>query len=257
MQTKLRGILVQKVPYRDRDLVGKVLLESGELASIFFYGGRGGGKKRKSSILELGYCLNIELKKGGRKAQHALTASEWQLHWHHQHIRFNYRAFTQLNFFLEFARKLAVDANLDFEGPAVHQNDGVYRVLSNALYFLDESVKNSWDPISHYFLFLGKMLFEMGVVPNLSHCVLCDVDLTGPSGVKLFSEHGGFACANCSQGRGAKSAATFRGLHQMSGLKYRDYEQISGLPKAVNDELFSYLCYQFNLNSAEFRSKPN
>ena len=47
-QNRLEGILVQKTPYQDRHVVGKILLRNGQLLTSLFYGGQGGGKKNET-----------------------------------------------------------------------------------------------------------------------------------------------------------------------------------------------------------------
>ena len=52
MQTKIEGLILSKVPYDERHVIANLLLRSGRKVSVVFYGGRGGGKKQKSSILD-------------------------------------------------------------------------------------------------------------------------------------------------------------------------------------------------------------
>ncbi len=47
MQKKIEGILIKKIPYKERDIIGTLLLRSGMQVSAIFYGGAGGGKNKK------------------------------------------------------------------------------------------------------------------------------------------------------------------------------------------------------------------
>ena len=58
---QLEGILVHKAIHKERDLIGTLLLRDGTLVNLYFYGGRGGGKSQKGSILELGFMLKVKL----------------------------------------------------------------------------------------------------------------------------------------------------------------------------------------------------
>ena len=98
MQNKIEGLVLSKVPYDERHIIANLLLRSGRKVAVVFYGGRGGGKKQKSSIIELGFMLSVEL-------AHAKTnsdiyhAKEWNLVWNHDLIRLDHTAFYLMCFF--------------------------------------------------------------------------------------------------------------------------------------------------------------
>ena len=66
METKLLGLLISKHSFSGRNFIGKVLLKEGQIITVSFYGGAAGGSKKKSSILEVGFVLAIELQKNKR-----------------------------------------------------------------------------------------------------------------------------------------------------------------------------------------------
>ena len=90
MQTKIEGILIRKIPYQDRHIIGTLLLRSGRKVSVLFYGGQGGGKKLKSSTLELGHMLRVELGRS-KSTSDLYRAKEWSPIWIHEKIANNWR----------------------------------------------------------------------------------------------------------------------------------------------------------------------
>ena len=101
MQTKVEGLVLSKIPYDERHLIVNLLLRTGRKISVVFYGGRGGGKKQKSSIIELGFMLSVELSQAKTNTE-VYHAKEWNMIWHHDLIRNNHNAFYLMCFFLFF-----------------------------------------------------------------------------------------------------------------------------------------------------------
>lgn len=69
LETKIEGILLSKLPYKDRHLICHMLLRSGKKVGVIFYGGAGGGKKMKSTNLELGHMIKVELKHSNKNKE--------------------------------------------------------------------------------------------------------------------------------------------------------------------------------------------
>ncbi len=76
MNTKIEGILLSKLAHGERNLLVKLLLRSGKIISVMFYGGRGGGEKKKSSVLEIGTMLKVELARSKSNSE-LYSAKEW------------------------------------------------------------------------------------------------------------------------------------------------------------------------------------
>ena len=95
MQTKINGLILNKFPYRERDLILHVLLRSGHKLSLMVYGGRGGGKKMKPALLEPGYLAQFELAANSKELH---VSKEFSLDWRHEEVRNNYQAFLLLPF---------------------------------------------------------------------------------------------------------------------------------------------------------------
>lgn len=155
------GILISKIPYKERDLIGKILTRRGTIQTFYFYGGRGGGKKMKPSLLELGRMLKIEAKVKNKNAEEMLTASEVSVLWEGRKIRENYEAFVFMCFVLELVSKISVQD--DHEEGESHF-EGIFKATSNALFYLNDALeKKNFSKNIHYALFLSKIIQELGI----------------------------------------------------------------------------------------------
>ncbi len=159
---RLEGIIIQKTPYKERDLICKLLLRDGTLATLYFYGGKGGGKKNKGTILEIGFMVKVLLAPRRKKLDRNIQiAQEWDLLWEAKHIRQNYRAFYLMTFFCEFLQKIAPEKDFSYEEDST-ENVGIFKVASNALYFIEQSLsEGSFKVESHLLMFLTKMTFHL------------------------------------------------------------------------------------------------
>lgn len=263
MQTKIDGIILNKFPYRDRDLVLHLLLRSGHKISLMVYGGRGGGKKMKPALLEPGYLAKFEL---SPQSKEMYVAKEYALDWRHEEVRNDYQAFLLMSFFLELIDKVAPEATLK-EGDD-NLNDeyvGLFRVLSNALFYLDHALKcKSFSIFSHLELFIIKMSFELGVAPAFSRCTYCSSDLKISTTASFEMQHGGFSCTACMTKNEVKSNLVFLDqdvskalwdkVIRVWQLKYQDYAQLSASNKFISEKYMQYLCYQFQLDINSFKS---
>ena len=109
----LKGILLSKTPFQERHIIGKLLLTSGERANVVFYGGKGGGKKQKPSTLEIGTCLDVKIKFGGKRSSDLLNAISWKSIWFYENLRLNYEAYYLLCFYAELCQKLSTELDVD------------------------------------------------------------------------------------------------------------------------------------------------
>jgi len=264
-KTKIEGLLIRKMPYGERDIIGELLLRNGKKVGIRFFGGRGGGKKRKSSILELGHLLSIELAKEKiRKREILYKSSEWSLTWAHKCVRHNYKAYTFLLFYCDLLRTVALEDDLFLEGSSSmvdREHEGIFRVASNSTFYLDQSLKEEKTSLEvQLLLFLCKLLFEMGLAPRFKECVYCGRSLTLSTVGKIIYDQGGMTCIECLESSFKRehirsiSQEIFRFIEKIWCLKYSDYEQLRVPSKKVLAELYQYFCFhsQMNFNKQKY-----
>lgn len=263
MITKLEGLILSKVPYDDRHLICHLLLRNGKKISVMFYGGRGGGTKQKSSILELGYLVQLELRPT-RSTKDMFQAKEWSLAWHHDLVRKDFRAFSLMCFYLELTQKLSPEDNLhDPHWESHTEMVGFFRVLSNALFYLEKSLKvpGTFFPLSQAAIFLSKVLLEQGLFPEREHCCLCGDELIKFNDMHLYPDEGGFACPPCMNQRFKHGLQSGRELWEIMGhaanSKYQEIEPISLEFKSIPAMLFNYLCYQYHFKTEDFKTKSS
>ncbi len=261
MITKLEGIILSKVPFKDRHLICRLLLRSGEKISVVFYGGQGGGTKKKSSFLELGHLVKVELTRAKRDAS-IYSVKEWSLSWHHKGIRENHRAFYLMCAFLELSDKLVVEANL-FESLYHEQleKDSMFKVLSNAIFYLERKIQKGEQFNSDLFIFLGKTLIDQGVFPERNNCVLSGVDLSSVSEIALLDEQGGFADISCLNQdmldlkiNGSEAKVMWNYLCQLAMQKYDQLQSFNEVPVKFSNRMIDYLCYQVQVPRSEFKT---
>lgn len=259
MQTKIEGLVLSKVPYDERHIISTLLLRNGRQVSVVFYGGRGGGKKQKSSVIELGFMLRVELAPSKNNVD-IYHAKEWSLIWHHDLIRLNHSAFYLMCFNLEVMNKISMKENLHephFEDEA----SGLFSVQSNALVYLEKSLKDqNFYHHSHTVIFLTKTLLHLGVFPEREHCTLCGVELKTFRDMFLLAEEGGFACPPCMNQRHSYQVQSGRELWEVLGhIVHSKYSELGNLKiefKSLPKMLFHYFCFQFHLEEKDFKTAP-
>ena len=259
MQNKIEGLVLSKVPYDERHIIAHLLLRSGRKVSVVFYGGRGGGKKQKSSVIELGFMLSVELTPAKTHAE-IYHAREWNLVWHHDLIRQNHQSFYLMCFFLEVINKLAPTENLH----DVHEENtemvGLFTSLSNALVHMEKGLKEqSFAVHAHAVIFLTKTLLQSGVFPEREHCTLCGHELIAFNDMYLLPEEGGFGCPPCMNQRKSFSMQSGRELWELLGhiahTRYSELNEIKLEYKSLPKMLFHYFCFQFHLEEKDFKTQ--
>ncbi len=265
----LEGIIIYKTAYKERDLICKLLLRSGKLVTLYFYGGRGGGKAQKGSILEVGYMVKVTMAPRRKKLdQDILIAKEWKLLWESANIRANFQAFYLVSFFFEVAQKIAIDEDLKYLGEFEEEHQGIFNVLSNAIFNIDKSVKeNNFQPHPQLFLFLIKLSYHLGIVPNYKSCQHCNVDLKTIDLVKFEPHNGGFTCYDCliqkdeslSENRylfeelkSSKQLVNF--IEHSLGVNYKNYTDLLDISRGSCEAMFNYFCYQFHFQASQFKT---
>lgn len=173
MLQKINGLLISKMKYRERDILGRVLLRNGKKVSVIFYGGAGGGTKKRSTSLEIGFLLDIELQHmREQKEANIYKTREWSLAWEHNSVRIDYKKFYLLCFFVELINIVAPEENL-FDQISVEENshESIFRLFSSAIFNLEKinlKENDSDNKLSLLLLlFIIKFVYELGIFPDL------------------------------------------------------------------------------------------
>lgn len=256
-----KGIILSKTKVKEKDLILKILLENGTHMDVMAYGALSSNKK-KANILEIGYAINFNIDKKGFKQSDLRILREPQIHWSYSKLRENHIAFYLVCLFLEIAAKVSPKAD-DSELGLGDVYSGLYKILSNGIFYVEESSKNNqfdqWKLLS---LFLGKTLFYLGVFPDYTHCMYCNVGLDG-MGAMLMDSEGGFSCLDCLsqkenftiKHREVSLLSEVRNLlHHSKILSFKQYESAPNSSHQANLRLVKYLCFQFNLSENNLKS---
>ncbi len=263
----LEGILIHKTPYKDRDIIAKLLLRSGKVVNLYFYGGRGGGKHSKGSILELGYMLKVTLAPR-RKAieQEIHIAKEWKLIWDAGNLRNDFHGFYYLSFLFELAGKIALEHDpKDLEN---EEHKGIFNIISNSVFYLDKSIaEKKFNLFCQSFLMLTKLNFQLGILPDYNNCQFCQIDLDDIDLIKFDPQNGGFTCRECllredesiHQNKALfnelKSSVEFKeALKLVMHIKFSEYDKLQSISRGQTEALFKYFCYQFNFQPSDFKT---
>ncbi|MCT4642088.1 MAG: DNA repair protein RecO [Bacteriovoracaceae bacterium] len=264
----LEGLIIHKTAYKERDLICKLLTRSGKLADVYIYGGRGGGKKSKGSFLEIGHMIKITLNSSSsKKSSDIKVAKEYSLIWESKYIRLNHMAFYLVCFFCEVLQKVSVEEDYD-DHKANEEFKGLFVILSNILFHMDKSLENKTFNLSKYlFMFLSKLLYEMGSLPHYDYCISCEQDLKKFDLAKFEPQDGGFICIDCLTQKDQFLSGNLELINELKinhnisthlelFLKSKiaqinDLSQIDGLENKI---LFNYLCYQIGFNEGQFKT---
>ena len=263
----IEGLITHKTPYKERDLICELLLRSGNKLPVYFYGGRGGGRNLKGSILEVGHMLSIDLNER-RKAigSDIQIAKEYKLLWAPENIRLDFSAYYLSVFFMEYISKVALEEEV---GDSVHdEHSGLFNVLSNGLFYLDKAVKErKFNSSEHLFLFFSKLCVHLGVVPHISNCLYCDIELKKSDMVLFDHQDGGFSCMDCTSKKDEflsenkdllneyqSSKALRMKLSDCLQMAYKDISYLNDIEKGMVQALFNYINFQFGFTKDQFKT---
>lgn len=249
------GLVIHRVPYKERDLIVKLLLRNGLVGSFYIYGGQGGGKNHKPSIFELGSMMKIMIKDQKTKIDSSdlMISAEHSRIWEPQSIRHDIRAFYLVCLYFELIQKFSIPFQ---HGTSDYQNqdhEGIFSVVSNALFYIEDSLqKKQFEAHQHLTLFMVKLLFHLGIMPDTDSCSYCSAELLETPAVTFLPANGQFACQNCSQGDNEKGFL----LRIKKGYqtRYQEYADFLGTNFPECDKLIQYFCHQFHLRPVELRS---
>lgn len=249
------GIVIHKVPYKERDLIVKLMMRNGTLGSFYVYGGQGGGKHHKPTIFEIGSMVRIMIKdqKSKIEGNELMIAAETQRLWEPQLLRHNIQAFYLVCLYFEILQKFSQNfqnGSSDYENM---EHEGIFSVTSNALFHLNDSLtKEQFNAHQHLNLFMIKLLFHLGIMPDTDQCSYCGTDLMEASGVTFLPDHGQFACVNCVHAENEKGFL----LRIKKGYqtRYTDYMELTGTSFQEGDKLIQFFCHHFQLRPVELKS---
>lgn len=249
------GIVIHRVPYKERDLIVKLLLRNGLVGSFYIYGGQGGGKKHKPGIFEIGSMMKIMIKDQRAKIDSSdlMISAEHSRIWEPQTIRHDIKAFYLVCLYLELAQKFAMPYQ---QGSSDYQNmdhEGVFSVVSNALFYIEDSLKkNQFVAHQQLTLFMVKLLFHLGIMPDTDHCSYCQTGLLEHDSVVFMPANGQFACQVCLAGDNEKGFLLRIKMGYQT--KFQDYSGFLGTNFQECDKLIQYFCHQYHLRPVELRS---
>lgn len=249
------GIVVHKVPYKERDLIVKLLLRNGLVGSFYIYGGQGGGKNHKPTIFEIGSMVKIMIKDQRTKIDSSdlMISAEHQRVWEPQSIRHDIKAFYLVCMYFELIQKFSIPFQQGTSDYDNNDHEGIFSVVSNALFYMEDSlVKKQFNAHQHLTLFMVKLLFHLGIMPDTDNCSYCQADLMENESVVFLAANGQFACHQCSQGDNEKGFL----LRIKKGYqtKYQDYAAFLGTNFSECDKLIQYFCHQYHLRPVELKS---
>ena len=197
--------------------------------------------------------MKINIKES--KNQHAdlLIPKEYDRLWGPQHIRYDIKAYYLMTLYFELIQKIAMPFNL---GEKDLDQAGNFSVLSNALFYMDESVqKKNFLPEQHLILFLVKFLYHLGIIPDTQFCGYCRTPLHEGKGVYFLPEHGQFSCRECYPGESSTDdRELMKNVLQSYQTKYSEYADLKTYKFRDCDKLLLYFCQQFQLKPLELKS---
>ena len=250
------GIVTNKVAYKERDLIVRLLLRNGLAGSFYVYGGQGGGKNHKPTIYELGSMMKVMVKEQRiQKVEGSdlMIASESQRLWNSELVRYDVQAFYLTCLYYEIINKIAMSFQQGISLYENTENDGIFSVLSNALFHLEKSlVAKEFLAEQHLNLFLIKLLFHLGIMPDTDHCGFCSTNLMEAPGVSFVPTAGQFNCTACAPAQNEKGFL----LRIKFGYqtRYQDYQQFTGSSFHEADKLIQFFCHHFQLKTMELKS---
>jgi hypothetical protein len=249
------GVLIHRVPYKERDLIVKLLLRNGLVGSFYVYGGQGGGKAHKPTIFELGSMIRILAKEQRARVETSELVISQEHHrlWEPRSLRHDVKAFYLACLYFELVQKFAIAYHPGSGDADDRDHEGVFAVVSNALFHLEDALaKERFVPHQQLTLFLVKLLFHLGIMPDTETCTYCQGNLLELPGAVFLPAQGQFACQQCAPGDNEKGFL----LRIKVGYRTRfsDYAGFLGTTFTECDRLLQYFCHQYHLRPVELKS---
>jgi len=249
------GIVIHRIPYKERDLIVKLLMRNGLVGSFYIYGGQGGGKSQKPSLFELGSMMRIMIKEQKTRIEMSelMISAEHQRLWGPHSIRYDIKAFYLLCFYFELIQRFAITYHHGTSDINNQDHDGIFSVVSNAIYYLEDSLaRNQFVAHQHLTLFMVKLLFHLGIMPDTDFCSYCQIGLLEHESVVFLSANGQFACQHCFSGENEKGFLLRIKMGYQT--RFQDYFNFLGTNFQECDKLLQYFCHQYHLRPVELKS---
>lgn len=249
------GIVIHKVPFKERDLIVKLLLRNGLVGGFYIYGGQGGGKNHKPTIFEIGSMIKIMIKDQRAKIDSfdLMISAEHQRVWEPQSIRHDIKAFYLVCMYFELIQKFSIPFQQGTSDYLNRDHEGIFSVVSNALFYIEDAlIQKQFNAHQHLTLFMVKLLFHLGIMPDTDHCSYCQTNLLENNSVVFMPGNGQFACQQCVPGDNEKGFL----LRIKKGYqtRYQDYLEFLGTNFSECDKLIQYFCHQYHLKPVELKS---
>jgi DNA repair protein RecO len=248
------GIILKKIPVKEKDLMLVVLLRCGQKISIYIYGGQGGGKTHRSGQLQLGNLLEFHLQPNKTGLQTDVhSVKNWNVKWAHQKLRHNHLAFYSICFELEVMAKVSLEIPLDLDQDS--QQQGMFNVLSNAIYHFDQMLDDRVHlPHQQVVMFMAKLLHHLGIYPEVEFCQFCQCELK--NNPPRLNMEGGFICSECAQGQKTEvqDAIVHSLLWRIRHMRFEQFAELHSVDKKTIERMLQYLCFQMQLKPSDFVS---
>ncbi len=202
--------------------------------------------------------ISVEIARS-RSTETIYKASEWNIIWAADLLRSNFPAVSLMCLYFEIISKLSLEESLHDEDD--NQQSGLFSVLSNGVYYIEQTVKNrTFVKEQQLLLFLGKLVLEQGISPRMKTCVFCDQILEKSQTANLLFEKGGFSCELCYEGtKGEEGKGLWSFLQSIRTESHRDFcfERLNYQNlRSLGQLLFDYFCFQFQLAPKSFKTLP-
>ena len=262
-KNSIEGILLNKIPFKEKNVIGHVLLRNGHKVSVVFYGGQGGGKRHIGSTLQLGYLISFLASGTHKSSFEMLGSNEYKEKWHHEAITTNVKAYYLMCFFNECLEKfspLATNAHDLSENS--NEQVGLFRLLSNAIFRLEKVChEKSYETGTELGLFLTKAMIELGVFPNSRICEVSGNILKDSDLAYLSAEKGGFVLEQFLEAEDKRlidrTMSSKIGLHsRLEKISRSQYAEVKNIEFSLNEcrELFKFICYQQHMSPSDFKT---
>ena len=249
------GIVINRIPYKERDLIVKLLMRNGLVGSFYVYGGQGGGKRQKPSLFELGSMMRMMIKEQKTRLEMSelMVSAEHGCLWGPKSVRHDIKAFYLLCLYFELIQKFSISYHHGVSDLQSNDHEGIFLTVSNAVFYLEDSLlKKKFFPHQQLTLFMVKLLFHLGIMPDTDFCSYCQTALMESESVVLLPANGQFACQNCFSGDNDRG---FLLRIKMSyQTKFQEYESFLGTNFQDCDKLLQYFCHQYHLRPVDLKS---
>lgn len=242
---QFNGIVLSKTLVKEQDLIVNMLHENGAKVSLYIYGGKS-SKTRKSSIVEYGHVLTVKTQEKKNRSSELNIAKEYQLKWSGNNIRDNFKAFYLMSFYLEIINATVVESE-DYEDDS-HRD--FYNLLANAIYYLDKDLDKNFNSFNHLFIFMTKLIYYLGIMPDLSHCMASGSDLREFENIYLDIGQGGFVG---QAGERENDSLMLSYLKQVYQTPYKEVHELNIDNREYSRRLFEYFCVNMDLNIEKFK----